>query len=854
MFRPRSTVLLKRKAEADAAEVPKKKLRIVLENAITKQTQKANPTEENITLETSAASQPILKATEEAGDSERPWPRIGEAACIICGRAALESSSTCGTKCNELQKMLSAVSETAQSIHRIDSESKRNHSSRASLLWSMETEIDKHLVRDLVSFDPQPRVADGVYIPNQAAVVRRLGLQISTSARALAAKGIPYPIQSFDVLPLHNALEMNISHMKLRSPTPIQRQIISLILKGIAVHAIGPTKSGKTLSYLIPLILQIHHLTSVLPKTADLPASHRGPYAVILVETHEIASQVEFVAKSLSRGIPDLRTALIIGGEPVPIQLHRLKKGCQILIGTPGRVLSILQSGKCAPLQSVFTVVVDGVDRLKRGDVQRQIKSCFDILRQRRTDMGVVEKRSVQRIFLSREADQSVDNWISGMLNGVVRVELAGEGEGFIMSNEECTKREAAKKAKRGQESKKRKMEDSGECSPLNVGITRTSVEVTKEQHDLKSPVDPLTPRNALTHIEFQDPKKRQYREEELNTDDLRLPDLSKAPKKRQKLVHSQESVGPQNESTSEVISTAGDSNLPGSLKTSKNHKTIADAMRPFAPTIGLNSKKQQNVEDVEGFIAADESKALAVDPVTTENGLFVSLTEADSVPAPLQKPPLPTPKQLTRMPSMPSMPPIPPMLPMPRIPPMPLLHKRLPTPAPTPLPSTISTQSHAPNSTPFSPKQLISILHDTKYFSPSKRAIVFVASKNTADALVKLVTEKTELRCENLFKRDAEVVKRVLENEVEVLVTGVGMARMMSFNVDLVFNFDAPSTVADYTQQVTRCDTTRGTGWAITFINASSKSIFRELATTLSNLPPGRVTPLPQQIRSYLG
>ncbi|KAJ3194624.1 DEAD (Asp-Glu-Ala-Asp) box polypeptide 59, partial [Dinochytrium kinnereticum] len=281
-----------------------------------------------------------------------------------------------------MQGLLSAITETADSLRNVGSEGAPL--SKRSMMWSSEVDIDRTTLKELVGFEVISTV--GREQGNQASVVRRLGLQVSAPAAVIETNGVPYPIQGFEMIPAPQPLLNNLMKLRMKHPTPIQRQLIPLVLLGQDCYAVSPTKSGKTAAYLIPLITQIWHLTSSLP--IPTPTTQMGPYAVILVPTHEAAIQVESDAKSLAQGVPMLRTVLVIGSDPVPDQLHRLSKGCQLLVGTPGRVSSLLKVPQCPPVNCVSVVVLDGIERLKDSAMEKQVKDCFEVFRRKRTQIG----------------------------------------------------------------------------------------------------------------------------------------------------------------------------------------------------------------------------------------------------------------------------------------------------------------------------------------------------------------------------------------------------------------------------------------------------------------------------------
>ena len=109
----------------------------------------------------------------------------------------------------------------------------------------------------------------------------------------------------------------------------------------------------------------------------SLPAESRLfkiPISVILAPTRELCIQIEEQTKMLCKGIKHMKTALIIGGLPLPQQLYRLKQGVQIVVATPGRLNDILES-HCETLTPEFVqiCVLDEVDTMLQKGFQGQV-------------------------------------------------------------------------------------------------------------------------------------------------------------------------------------------------------------------------------------------------------------------------------------------------------------------------------------------------------------------------------------------------------------------------------------------------------------------------------------------------
>jgi ATP-dependent RNA helicase DeaD len=116
--------------------------------------------------------------------------------------------------------------------------------------------------------------------------------------------------------------------MSISEPTPIQGAAIPPLLEGRDVIGQACTGSGKTLAFGLPLVNAVDERSGALQ-------------ALVLVPTRELAQQVGGVLKLISAGT-GLRLAVLYGGQAIGPQQETLRRGCQIVVGTPGRILDLL--------------------------------------------------------------------------------------------------------------------------------------------------------------------------------------------------------------------------------------------------------------------------------------------------------------------------------------------------------------------------------------------------------------------------------------------------------------------------------------------------------------------------------
>jgi len=148
-----------------------------------------------------------------------------------------------------------------------------------------------------------------------------------------------------------------LSELGAASPFPIQAATIAPILEGKDVLARGRTGSGKTIAFGAPLV------ESVLRSQAGQRREFgRAPKALILAPTRELALQIDRTIQPIARSV-GLFTTQIYGGVPQGRQVGALKKGVDIIIGTPGRIEDLIDQGKL-DLSEVRIAVIDEADHM----------------------------------------------------------------------------------------------------------------------------------------------------------------------------------------------------------------------------------------------------------------------------------------------------------------------------------------------------------------------------------------------------------------------------------------------------------------------------------------------------------
>lgn len=167
----------------------------------------------------------------------------------------------------------------------------------------------------------------------------------------------PAPNVDFAQMDLSKEIMQAVRKMGFSAPTPVQAQTIPVMMAGHDVIAIAPTGTGKTCAFGIPMLEYISLTDERIQE-------------VVLAPTRELAVQIGEELQKLAAFIPEVRIAVLYGGQPITKQMNQLKRRPQIVVATPGRMLDHMHRGT-ARLGAVHTLVIDEADEmLKMGFVQ----------------------------------------------------------------------------------------------------------------------------------------------------------------------------------------------------------------------------------------------------------------------------------------------------------------------------------------------------------------------------------------------------------------------------------------------------------------------------------------------------
>ncbi len=181
----------------------------------------------------------------------------------------------------------------------------------------------------------------------------------------------------FTSLGLPTYLQKTLAANNYHQPTPIQQEAIPAILKRKDILGIAQTGTGKTASYVLPILIN-------LQKVAASKSRHVN--VLVLVPTRELAIQVRDVFHKFNEALPKpIRTMAAFGGVSINPQMMAMH-GVNVLVATPGRLLELTDSN-AVHLSDIDTLVLDEADKMLNPGFEEEMKRIFALLPQKRQNL-----------------------------------------------------------------------------------------------------------------------------------------------------------------------------------------------------------------------------------------------------------------------------------------------------------------------------------------------------------------------------------------------------------------------------------------------------------------------------------
>ncbi|WP_303906552.1 DEAD/DEAH box helicase [Thiohalomonas denitrificans] len=209
---------------------------------------------------------------------------------------------------------------------------------------------------------------------------------------------------SFDSLGLSAELLSAVADQGYSEPTPVQYQAIPIILEGHDIMAGAQTGTGKTAGFTLPLLQRL---------STSQGKNKRAVRALILTPTRELAAQVSESVETYGRHLP-LKSAAVFGGVSINPQIQKLRRGVDILIATPGRLLDHVGQGT-VDLSALEVLVLDEADRMLDMGFIHDIRRVLKLLPKQR-----------QNLMFSATFSDEIKRLAHGILSQPKLIEVAG--------------------------------------------------------------------------------------------------------------------------------------------------------------------------------------------------------------------------------------------------------------------------------------------------------------------------------------------------------------------------------------------------------------------------------------------
>ncbi|KAF3481492.1 pre-mRNA-processing ATP-dependent RNA helicase prp5 [Arthroderma uncinatum] len=188
---------------------------------------------------------------------------------------------------------------------------------------------------------------------------------------------VPTPVQKWSQCGLGVQTLDVIRKLGYEGPTSIQSQAVPAIMSGRDVIGVAKTGSGKTIAFLLPMF---RHIRDQRPLD-----NMEGPISLIMTPTRELATQIHKECRPFLKAL-NLRAVCAYGGAPIKDQIAELKRGAEIIVCTPGRMIDLLtaNSGRVTNLRRVTYVVLDEADRMFDMGFEPQVMKILGNIRPNR--------------------------------------------------------------------------------------------------------------------------------------------------------------------------------------------------------------------------------------------------------------------------------------------------------------------------------------------------------------------------------------------------------------------------------------------------------------------------------------
>ena len=209
---------------------------------------------------------------------------------------------------------------------------------------------------------------------------------------------------TFTELQLCEQVQKNVLAAGYTQPTPIQEQAIPVVMAGRDIFGCAQTGTGKTAAFGLPILHRLHN---------EGPF-RGGPRVLILAPTRELAVQIDESFRTYSKGLK-VRSVVLLGGVSIRPQIEQIRRGVDIVIATPGRLLDVVDH-RALNLSNIHTFVLDEADRMLDMGFMPSIRQVVKLIPTQR-----------QTLFFSATLPREIRDLANSLLTDPVHVAVAPE-------------------------------------------------------------------------------------------------------------------------------------------------------------------------------------------------------------------------------------------------------------------------------------------------------------------------------------------------------------------------------------------------------------------------------------------
>ncbi|XP_065828204.1 probable ATP-dependent RNA helicase DDX41 [Oscarella lobularis] len=328
---------------------------------------------------------------------------------------------------SELKKVAEAQKESALEKQAKEEEKiLENISERTALMAASELAKGIQYTKSLETSWRPPRYLEGLSETKREQIRQKYHILVE-------GYDLPPPVKTFREMKFPRPVITAMKAKGIVHPTPIQIQGIPTVLSGRDMIGIAFTGSGKTLVFALPIVMFCLEQEIRMPFVRD-----EGPYALIVCPSRELAHQTYDVlhhyAEALrSAGHPRLRTILSIGGTAIRDQVEGIRRGCHVVVATPGRLMDLLAK-KLMRLEMCRFLVLDEADRMVDMGFEEDVRTILSYFRSQR-----------QTLLFSATMPKKIQNFARSALVKPVTINVgrAGAANLDVIQEIEYVKQEA---------------------------------------------------------------------------------------------------------------------------------------------------------------------------------------------------------------------------------------------------------------------------------------------------------------------------------------------------------------------------------------------------------------------------